>query len=146
MRGWMADNGFPNFAAWIGRAGYLLSMGRPTAQIAVYHPAMSMWLNEAGANQATLTVIKLLLEQQRDFDLWTTIPSPFLSPSIRACCAPPAAMSTRAVIVPEATAISRGSLDRLRAFAKSGGRVVFLGKRPSMVVDASFLKAVRPAI
>jgi hypothetical protein len=46
--------------------------------------------------------------------------------------------------VPGATAISRASLDRLRALAKSGGRVVFLGKRPSMAVDASFLKAVPP--
>ena len=54
MRGWMADEGFPNFAAWTARAGYLLSMGRPTAQIAVYHPAMSMWLGETGASQATL--------------------------------------------------------------------------------------------
>ena len=144
MRGWMADNGFPNFAAWIGRAGYLLSMGRPTAQIAVYHPAMSMWLGEAGANQATLTVMKLLLEQQRDFD-FVDDDSLALSLTLdKGVLRSASGNEYRAVIVPEATAISRASLDRLRAFAKSGGRVVFLGKRPSMAVDASFLKAVPP--
>jgi hypothetical protein len=144
MRGWMADNGFPNFAAWIGRAGYLLSMGRPTAQIAVYHPAMSMWLGEAGANQAALTVMKLLLEQQRDFD-FVDDDSLALSLTLdKGGLRSASGNEYRAVIVPEATAISRASLDRLRAFAKSGGRVVFLGKRPSMVVDPSFLKAVPP--
>jgi hypothetical protein len=144
MRGWMADAGFPNFAAWIGRAGYLLSMGRPTAQIAVYHPAMSMWLGEAGANQSTLTVMKLLLEQQRDFDFVDDDSLALTLTLEKGVLRSASGNEYRAVIVPEATAISRASLDRLRAFAKSGGRVVFLGKRPSMVVDASFLKAVPP--
>ena len=147
MRGWMADAGFPNFAAWIGRAGYLLSMGRPTAQIAVYHPAMSMWMGDPAAlqaNQAALAVMQQLLEQQRDFDL---VDDDSLAQSLtleKGVLRSLSGNEYRAVIVPGATAISRASLDRLRAFAKSGGRVVFLGKRPSMAVDASFLKAAPP--
>jgi hypothetical protein len=35
-------------------------------------------------------------------------------------------------------------LERLRAFAQSGGRVVFLGQTPSLVVGGSFLKAETP--
>jgi hypothetical protein len=144
MRGWMADEGFPNFAAWTARAGYLLSMGRPTAQIAVYHPAMSMWMGEAGANTAALAVMKQLLEQQRDFDF---VDDDSLAATLtldKGVLRSASGNEYRAVIVPEATAISRAALDRLRAFAKSGGRVVFLGKRPAMVVDTSFLKAVPP--
>jgi hypothetical protein len=147
MRGWMGDDGFPNFAAWIGRAGYLLSMGRPTAQIAVYHPVMSMWMGDpiaTQANQATLAVMQQLLEQQRDFDF---VDDDSLAQSLtleKGLLRSASGNEYRAVIVPGATAISRASLDRLRTFAKSGGRVVFLGKRPSMAVDASFLKAVPP--
>src|ERR1039457_2462152 len=143
----MADDGFPNFAAWIGRAGYLLSMGRPTAQIAVYHPVMSMWMGDPAAlqaNQATLAVMQQLLEQQRDFDFvddYSLAQSRTLEEGVLRSAS---GNEYRTVIVPGATAISRASLDRLRAFAKSGGRVVFLGKRPSMAVDASFLKAVPP--
>ena len=147
MRGWMGDDGFPNFAAWIGRAGYLLSMGRPTAQIAVYHPVMSMWMGDpiaTQANQATLAVMQQLLEQQRDFDF---VDDDSLAQSLtleKGLLRSASGNEYRAVIVPGATAISRASLDRLRTFANSGGRVVFLGKRPSMAVGASFLKAVPP--
>jgi hypothetical protein len=147
MRGLMADDGFPSFAAWIGRAGYLLSMGRPTAQIAVYYPAMSMWMGDpiaTQANQTTLAVMQQLLEQQRDFDFVDDDSLAQFLPQEKGVLRSASGNEYRAVIVPGATAISRASLDRLRAFAKSGGRVVFLGKRPSMAVDASFLKAVPP--
>ena len=85
-----------------------------------------------------------LLEQQRDFDF---VDDDSLAQSLtleKGLLRSASGNEYRAVIVPGATAISRASLDRLRAFAKSGGRVVFLGKRPSMVVDTSFLKAVPP--
>jgi hypothetical protein len=141
MRGWMGDEGFAAFAAWIGRAGYLLSMGRPTAQIAVYHPAMSMWLGDAAANQATLTVMQQLLERQRDFDF---VDDDSLAQTLaldKGTLHTISGNEYHTVIVPGATAISRAALDRLRAFAKAGGRVVFIGRVPSMVVDPSFLKA-----
>lgn len=156
MRGWMGDDGFPDLAAWIGRASYLLSMGRPAAQIAVYHPVMSMWMGEAGANQAALTVMRQLLERQRDFDF---VDDDSLADSLtldkgigkgigkgmgKGVLRSASGNEYRAVIVPGATAISRAALDRLRAFAKSGGRVVFVGKTPTLVVETSFLKAVPP--
>jgi hypothetical protein len=45
----------------------------------------------------------------------------------------------RAVIVPSSIVISRASLDRLRAFANGGGKVIFMGETPTMVVDRTFL-------
>ena len=45
----------------------------------------------------------------------------------------------RAVIVPTSTVITKAVLVRLRAFAAKGGKVVFVGRTPSMVVDRSVL-------
>jgi hypothetical protein len=47
----------------------------------------------------------------------------------------------RTILVPAADVISKAALTRLRAFARSGGRVVFLGRTPSLVIETSFLKA-----
>ena len=45
----------------------------------------------------------------------------------------------RAVIIPTSTVIEKKALQRLRAFAAGGGKVVFVGRTPSMVVDRTFL-------
>ena len=45
----------------------------------------------------------------------------------------------RAVIVPTSTVIQKGVLERLRAFAAAGGKVVFIGRTPTMVVGRTFL-------
>jgi hypothetical protein len=45
----------------------------------------------------------------------------------------------RAVIVPTSTVIQKDALDRLRAFAAAGGKVIFVGRTPTMVVDRTFL-------
>lgn len=50
----------------------------------------------------------------------------------------------KTVIIPSVTAISKKAMDRLQAFAKAGGCVVFLGEGPSLVVDKTFLKAGQP--
>ena len=45
----------------------------------------------------------------------------------------------RAVIVPTSTVIQKNVLERLRAFAKAGGKVIFVGRTPTMVVGKTFL-------
>ena len=45
----------------------------------------------------------------------------------------------RAVIVPSSSVISQASLDRLRAFAAGGGKVVFVGKTPGEWWTRTFL-------
>jgi hypothetical protein len=39
------------------------------------------------------------------------------------------------------TVITRTGLDRLREFAKEGGKVIFVGKTPSLIVDKTFMDA-----
>jgi hypothetical protein len=44
-------------------------------------------------------------------------------------------------VVPSTTVISRTGLERFQAFAKAGGKVIFVGKTPGLVVDKTFLNA-----
>jgi hypothetical protein len=47
----------------------------------------------------------------------------------------------KAIVFPSITVITRTGLERLRAFAKSGGKVIFVGKTPRLILDRTFLDA-----
>ena len=131
LRGWMADERFPAAVAYANRATYLLAQGRPAAPIAV-----------AGSGSREVRPrMQRLLEHQSDFD--------FINEEAfaTALTGEPGALKNlsgqryRAVIVPPLRAISRLALDRLQAFANEGGRVMFLGAGPSLIVDRTFAEA-----
>lgn len=142
MRGWLESERFPRTAAYINRASYLLSQGRPAARIAVYHPMTSLWLGDEEADRHTLALMQALLERQRDFD--------FVDEARASVMMIEAGMmknlsgqAYEAVIVPSISVISQKALNRLRAFAESGGRVIFLGRTPELVAGQTFLHAVK---
>jgi hypothetical protein len=47
----------------------------------------------------------------------------------------------KAIVFPASTVITRIGLERLRAFVKAGGKAIFVGKTPKLVVDKTFLNA-----
>jgi hypothetical protein len=47
----------------------------------------------------------------------------------------------RAIVVPSSTVITRTGLERFQAFVKAGGKVIFVGTTPTLVVDKTFLDA-----
>jgi hypothetical protein len=47
----------------------------------------------------------------------------------------------RGIVIPPSSVITQAALDRLRAFAGQGGKVVFVGRTPTMVVGRTFLDA-----
>jgi hypothetical protein len=47
----------------------------------------------------------------------------------------------RAVIIPAASALSQAAYDRLKAFARSGGKVLILGKTPTLLYGRTILDA-----
>jgi hypothetical protein len=47
----------------------------------------------------------------------------------------------RAIVVPSTTVISRTAIERFQAFVKAGGKVIFVGKTPTLVVDKTFKDA-----
>jgi hypothetical protein len=47
----------------------------------------------------------------------------------------------KAIIFPSMTVITRSGLERLQAFVKAGGKAIFVGKTPRLIVDKTFLYA-----
>jgi hypothetical protein len=116
-----------------------MAIGRPAAQVALYHPTESMWFGDREADTVTVKLVTQLMEQQIDFD---HIDGETLA---SVCTLSGGGLKNlsgqvyRAVIVPTSTAIHKSALERLRAFAKAGGKVIFVGRTPTMVVGKTFL-------
>ena len=143
------DPRFPSVAAYVNRLCYLLGEGRPAAQIGLYIPSSSFWLANrrpsADLNSNFLAVAHELIQDQRDFDF---VDEQALSSGLKLKgdrLVNLSGQSYRAIIVPPAAAISLKALDTLRAFAKNGGTVIFLGHAPDRVVNRAFLHAKGPA-
>ena len=144
-RGFYADPGFPALSAHVNRAGYVLGEGRPTAQIGVYVPSSSFWFNDSAANTAFVAIVHQLLQHQRDLDY---VDEYALSKTLKLHGRELVNLSGqayRAILIPPVDAISLAALDNLRAFAKAGGKVVFFGSAPKLVMDKNFLTATGPA-
>jgi hypothetical protein len=144
-RAFYADPGFPGVSAYVNRVCYLLGEGRPAAQIGVYVPSSSFWFNDAAANTAFVTMVHQLLQHQRDLDY---VDEYALSKTLKLQgneLINQSGQAYRAILVPPVDAISKAALDNLRAFAKAGGKVIFFGAAPKLVMDKNFLTATGPA-
>jgi hypothetical protein len=133
---------------YVSRAQVLLALGRPAAQVLYFHPTDSMWLNDQESDDVLArpnnNVVTQLLEHQIDFD---HIDSDELAGVLTLKDGTLINLSGQAykgVVYPISTVITKPVLERLRAFAAAGGKVVFVGRTPTMVVDKSFLEAGGP--
>jgi hypothetical protein len=131
--------------AWYAnRAGYLMAIGRPAAQVALYHPGNSIWLGGEDAKEADTSTTRIgwqLLEHQVDWDYFDEQSLSEVAKLDKGAFTNLSGQSYKAIIFPSTTVITRTSLDRLRAFAKSGGIVIFVGKTPRLILDKTFLDA-----
>ena len=128
---------------YVSRAQHLLAIGRPAAQVAYFHPTDSMWLGDQESDDVLArpanNLVTQLLEHQIDFD---HIDSDGLATVVTpdgAGLKNLSGQTYRAVIVPTSTVIRKDVLERLRAFAAGGGKVIFVGRTPTMVVERTFL-------
>jgi len=117
-----------------------MAIGRPAAQVGLYHPANSMWLGDQEADGSTTKLGWQLLEHQVDWDYFDE-----------------QSLSSVATIAMAASRTSAGrctgpswfrldrdhatGLERFQAFVKAGGKVIFVGKTPTLVVDKTFRDA-----
>ncbi|MGH9353340.1 MAG: glycosyl hydrolase [Terriglobia bacterium] len=140
----MSQPGFPALMHYVQRMSYLMSMGRPAASVALYLPTSSFWLGDAAANQEFVSTERLLSEHQIDFDL---VDEDALAKDL---IARKGALQTlsgnryRTVILPGEDLLSQAALDRLHEFARTGGRVLFLGHTPSLIAGRT-IRDARPA-
>jgi hypothetical protein len=137
----MADPGWPALMDYVRRLSYVMSMGRPAAEVALYLPSSSLWLGDSASDVAFVSSERMLAERQIDFDI---INLEALATDLKAG---PGTLETlsgnryRSVILPSLALISQAELDRLKAFAKGGGKVLFLGRTPGLIYDRTILNA-----
>jgi hypothetical protein len=143
----MRDPGWPALMDYVHRLSYAMSMGRPAATVALYIPSSSMWLDDSAADTAFVATERLLAERQIDFDI---VNIDALATDLKAGPGTLETMSGnqyRTVVIPYADVLSQAELDRLKALVKGGGKVLFLGKTPSLISQKSIMdsRAATPA-
>jgi hypothetical protein len=131
--------------AWYAnRGGYLMAVGRPAAQVGLYHPGNSIWLGGTAATEADQSTTKLgwqLFEHQVDWDYFDEQSLSSVATLANGGFTNLSGQTYKAIVFPSMTVITRTGLDRLREFAKQGGKVIFVGKTPTLIVDKTFLDA-----
>jgi hypothetical protein len=149
IRGLQGSNGAEAAGVQIGwyvtRAQHLLALGRPAAQVALLHPTDSMWMNYKPADDDTLKLVTELLEHQIDFDHIDADELASVVSLEKSGLKNLSGNVYHAVIVPTCLVIQKPVLERLRKFAANGGKVIFIGATPTMVVDRTFLHAAEGA-
>ena len=137
----MRDASWPSLMDYVRRVSFVMSMGRPAASVALYLPSSSMWLGDADADTAFVASEQMLSERQIDFDI---INIDALATDLKAGQGTFETLSGnrfRTVIVPSASLITHDELNRLKVFAKGGGKVLFLGRTPSLIAGKTILDA-----
>jgi len=138
---YMGQPGFAELLTYVRRVSYLMSMGQPSAAVALYLPSSSMRLGDAAADTSFVAAEQMLSEHQIDFDI---IDEDALARDLKAGKGSLDTLSGnryRAVIFPVTSILSRSEYDRLKSFAQSGGKVLFLGAIPKLIHD----RAIRDA-
>jgi len=138
-KSYLGDPAFAQLADYSNRTAFLLSNGKPAAKIALYHPTSSMWLGDEESNISTLAISNSLLERQYDFDF---VDEQALSSVLKLEKGEFKNLSEQGystIIIPAVSVLSSKTFERLKLFAKAGGKVIFLGKSPSFLMDNTFL-------
>src|SRR6266702_7157565 len=141
----MRDPGWPALMEYVRRVGYVLSMGRPAASVALYLPSSSMWIGDRDSDTAFVATEQMLSERQIDFDiinqdaLATDLKAG--AGTLRGTLETMSGNAYRTVIIPSASVLSQAELDRLRALAKGGGKVLFFGRTPTLIYGKTILDA-----
>ncbi len=123
------------------RVNTAMTRGKPKVNLAVIHPVESFWLhwgpNDKTAvirddmNERFLNLTQWLLEGTIDFDF---VSESLLPQLCKAGSAPLAVgnMQYDTVLVPACETLRSSTLERLEAFQKAGGRLIFLGAAPTL--------------
>ncbi len=139
-RGYMADKSFPSLMAYTNRASYLLAQGKPAAKIGVYFPTTSLWSGHNESEKSAFDIAQQLLESQHDFDFMDDYSLTTSQPG-KGVLVNKSGQEYSAIIIPSITVLSRAAYNRLQAFTKTGGRVIFAGEQPTLLVGKNFLTA-----
>ena len=128
--------------AWYtNRGGYLMAIGRPAAQVGLYHPGNSIWMGDQEADRSTTKLGWQLFEHQVDWDYFDEQSLSSVATIENGGFKNLSGQVYRAIVVPSSTVITRTGLARFQAFVKAGGTVIFVGKTPLLILDKAFMDA-----
>jgi hypothetical protein len=131
----------PMLAWYANRGGYLMATGRPAAQVGLYHPVNSMWMGDNDADASTTKLGWQLYEHQVEWDYFDEQSLSSVATIADGGFKDLSGQVFRAIVIPSSTVITRTGLERLQAFVKAGGKAIFVGKTPTLVVDKTFKDA-----
>ena len=123
------------------RVNTALTRGKPVVRVAVVHPIESFWLHW-GPNDRSALLRESLDERFRNVTEWLlegSIDFDFISESLlpTQCAAGGAPlhvgkMAYDAVVVPGCETLRGTTIERLEAFRKAGGKLIFMGDAPTL--------------
>jgi hypothetical protein len=131
----------PMLAWYANRGGYLMATGRPAAQVGLYHPTNSLWMGDNDADISTTKLGWQLYEHQVEWDYFDEQSLSSVATIADGGFKDLSGQVFRAIVVPSSTVITRTGLERFKAFVKAGGKLIFVGQTPKMVVDKTFMSA-----
>jgi len=132
----------PQTIWYANRGGYLMAIGRPAAQVGLYRPSYAVWMGGQDAQDADHSMTKLgwqLFEHQVDWDYFDEQSLSSVASIEDGGFKNLSGQVYKAIVFPSMSMITRTGLTRLQAFVKQGGKVIFVGKTPSLVMDKTFL-------
>lgn len=128
------------FADYINRTSYIMSMGVPGARVAMYYPTLSMWLGNNQVYWQLSELSQMLLRHQVDFDYLDD------DAFFEALTVGPGYLENKSgqkyytLIVPPADVMSKKAWAVIEEFVKLGGQLLFWGDKPNYLVDKTFTK------
>lgn len=136
---------YPMIEGHFARVNTAMTRGKALVRIGVIHPIESYWLH-FGPNSETAEIRQQMDENFKnliDWLLFTHLDFDFISESLLPeLCQEASApikvgdMTYDVILVPGCETLRRTTLERLTQFARSGGKLIFMGKPPKYI-DAS---------
>lgn len=139
-RNWMSDPAMKALNDYTNRATYLNSIGVPGARVAVYYPTASFWLDNQAVNPDLVEIAELLLQHQRDFD-W--VDDDAFTEALEIAEGGFVNLSGQTystLVIPSCDVISAEAWEKIEEFAEAGGKVLFWGRKPTMLAGKSFME------
>lgn len=136
---WMTDPGMKGLNDYTNRATYLMALGEPGARVAVYYPTMTFWLNDQAVNPDLVQMAQLLLKHQYDFD-WLDDDAFKEAVTVSGgTLVNRSGQRYQTLIIPSSDVLSEEAFAVIADFARTGGKVLFWGRKPTMLAGRSFM-------
>jgi hypothetical protein len=100
-----------------------------------------MWMGDQEADRSTTKLGWQLFEHQVDWDYFDEQSLSEVATIADGGFKNLSGQVYRAIVVPSSVVITRTGLERFKAFVKAGGKVIFVGRTPKLVLDKTFKDA-----